>query len=89
MFELLDVKRELAQPTLINILDMFYGRSSIVMKGEDDKWYVIQDGNGADIVWEELVDDVEKMIVDMNMEDISKIVIIKGAKEVWCDNECG
>lgn len=92
MFELLEVKIEEPKPTPLKLLDRHYGRSVILMRGKNGKWYEVEDGHGADLVWTETKETDEKMrnmISDLAMENVTKIVIIEDAEEVWCDNECG
>jgi hypothetical protein len=92
MFEILEVKRKVRSPTPLDLLNMFYGQSSIIIKGKNGIWYEVEDGHGADLVWTECGetdDEVRALISSLSMENVTDIVIIKDAVEVWCDNECG
>lgn len=92
MFKLLEVKIKEPKPTPLDLLDKHYGRSVILMKGENGKWYEVEDGHGADLVWIECKEDtkdIRRSIVNLNMENVTNTVIIENAVEVWCDNECG
>lgn len=92
MFKLLEVKIEETKPTPLDILDRYYGRSTIVIKGENGKWYEVEDGHGADLVWIEAKEtdgEMRRMVSTLCMENVTNIVIIEDAVEVWCDNEGG
>ena len=92
MFKLLNVKMKTQPPTPLNLLDNCFGRSTIIIKGKNGKWYEVEDGNGSNLVWIETGESDKKMremITKANMQNVTDIVIIEDTTEVWCDNECG
>lgn len=92
MFEIVNVITKQGNHINEDILHSYYCNGDILIKTEEDRWYITVKGTRPPIEWEEITDlkkllayaeTMEDVIDYWYMDDISERVEINNAIEVW------